>query len=116
MIKYSVILCIGVAYLIFVLRTGIRIPCLFYEITALKCAGCGISRMFVSLARLDIIAAFKYNPFVFITGPFVILYLCSSELEYVKHGSRNAQKWSVFIYTELFFALAYGVLRNIFPI
>lgn len=114
-IKYSVILLVGIAYLVFVLCTGLRIPCPFYEITDLKCPGCGISRMFVSLARLDVIAAFKYNPFVFITGPLLVIYLVSSEIEYVKHGRESTKKWGALLYAELLLALAYGVLRNLFP-
>ena len=114
-IKYSAILLVGVAYLVFVLCTGLRIPCPFYEITDLKCPGCGISRMFAALARLDFIAAFKYNPFVFITGPLLVTYLVLCETEYVKHGSESAKRWNAFLYAELFLALAYGVLRNVFP-
>ena len=115
-IKYSVILFIGFSYLIFVLCTGIRIPCLFYEITGLKCPGCGISRMFVSLAKLDFAAAFKFNPFALITGPFVLLYFVLNEIEYVKNGNGRREKLKVFIYPELVAALIYAVIRNIFPI
>lgn len=115
-VKYAIILGIALAYLVFVLLTGIGIPCIFHEITGFKCPGCGISRMFVSLARLDIAAAFKYNPFIFITGPFIIAYLAFSEVKYIISGSNKMGKWEIFLWVELFLMLAYGILRNIFPI
>jgi hypothetical protein len=116
LIKYSVILGIGFAYLIFVLCTGIRIPCVLYELTGYKCCGCGVSRMFVSIAKLDFITAFKFNPFIFITGPFIIAYISVSEVRFVTHGDRDMKKWSPYLYAELVLALLYGVLRNFLPI
>ena len=115
-IKCSVIFGIAVAYLIFVLCTGIGIPCLFYKVTGLKCVGCGISRMLVCLVRLDFVSAFGHNPFLFITGPFLIVYLVCGEVKYVLRGSRRLEKADKFLWAVLVFAIAYGILRNIFPI
>ena len=61
LLKYAIVFAIALAYLIFVLCTGIGIPCIFYEITGLKCVGCGISRMLVSIVKLDF-AAFPTLP------------------------------------------------------
>ena len=108
------ILGIGLLYLIFVLCTGIRIPCLFYELSGLKCPGCGVTRMMVSLSRMDFVAAFQYNPFLFVTGPFLLAYLAASEVKYVLHGNRNMGKWQLFLWIELILLLLYGILRNIF--
>ena len=115
-VKYSVVFGILLAYLIFVLCTGIGIPCVFSKITGFKCVGCGISRMFVSLARLDFVSAFKYNAFLFITGPFLIAYFACGEIKYVLYGNGRMGKWEIFLWVELVLALAYGVLRNIFSI
>ena len=114
--KYGVILLVGIAYLIFVLLTEIRIPCIFYEITGLKCPGCGITRMIVSVARLDLASAFKYNPFLFITGPFILLYLAFLEIKYVLSGSTAMDKWTALVWIELILAIVYCVMRNISPI
>ena len=113
LIKYSVILGIGLLYLIFVLSTGIRIPCLFYELTGLKCPGCGVTRMLVSIARLDFAAALHYNPFLFVTGPIIVAYLAAAETKYVLHGNRSMGKWQLLLWAELILLLAYGILRNI---
>ena len=115
-IKYSIVLGIALAYLIFLLCTGIGIPCIFSKITGLKCVGCGISRMFVSLFKLDIVSAFWYNPFLFITGPFLLAYLAVGEIRYIRSGSRKMGKWEIFLWIELALAIVYGIFRNIFPI
>ena len=115
-IKYSVLLGIAAAYLIFVLCTGLGIPCLFYEITGLKCPGCGISKMFISLVKLDVVSAFWHNPFLFITGPFLIAYLAAGEVKYVRTGNNDMGKWEIFLWVEIALVLTYAVLRNIFPI
>ncbi len=115
-IKYGVILAIGLGYLFFVLLSGVRIPCIFYELTGLKCPGCGVTRMIVSVARLDFAAAFGYNPFLFITGPLLLIYLAFSEAKYVLSGNTRMGKWVMFIWAELILAIIYGVLRNIYPI
>ena len=115
-IKYGIILGIGLAYLLFVLLSGFRIPCVFYELIGLKCPGCGITRMIVSIARFNFTDAFRYNPFLFITGPFILIYLAISEAKYVLYGNRKMGNWEIFILIELTLAIAYGVLRNIYPI
>jgi hypothetical protein len=112
-VKYSVIFGILLAYLVFVLCTGMGIPCLFNKITGLKCVGCGISRMLVALVRFDFASAFKHNAFLFVTGPFLIAYIAFSEVRYVLNGSRRMGKYEIFLWVELVLAIAYGVLRNI---
>ena len=107
---------IALAYLIFVLLTGIGIPCLINLTTGFKCVGCGISRMLISLVKLDFASAFKYNPFLFVTGPIIIAYLVACEIKYILHGNRNMGKWEIILWVELILAIAYMILRNIFPI
>ena len=114
LIKYGVIFGIALAYLIFVLCTGLGIPCVFHAITKLECPGCGVTRMLISIVKLDFISAFWYNPFLFVTGPFLIAYLIACELKFIKHGNRNMGKWQIFMYVELALALLNGLLRNIF--
>ena len=114
--KYAILLGIGLAYLIFVLIAGFGIPCIFHLITGLQCPGCGISRMFVSLAKLDFVSAFKYNSFVFITGPFLLAYVIANEIKYIVTGNNKMGKWEIFLWVESALAIAFGVLRNIFPL
>ncbi len=67
---FAWVLGLGLAYLIWLLITGLPIPCPFYEWTGLPCPGCGTTRMFLSLARLDLTAAFRYHP-VMLFGLFL---------------------------------------------
>ncbi len=62
---YSSVVIIGLLYYLWVKLTGKAIPCLYYLTTGLYCPGCGISRMFISLFKLDVKSAFAYNPVVF---------------------------------------------------
>ena len=51
---------IGIFYIL--AQHGIAIPCLFNKLTGLLCPGCGNSRAALALMRLDLPAAFRYNP------------------------------------------------------
>lgn len=67
----SVLVCIGICYLVWIRLTGLAMPCMFRYITGFKCPGCGITTMFTSLAALNFEASFNANPFLFVTAPFL---------------------------------------------
>ena len=108
-----VLLAIGLAYVLWVRVTGIGIPCLFYTVTGLKCPGCGISRMLLSLLRLDFRAAFRYNPFLLLTSPILMFLLIESDLQYVRNKRRKTILGQVLLWGEIVGLLAYGIIRNI---
>lgn len=57
------VLCLGAVAVFYLLaQRGIAIACPFYKITGLLCPGCGNSRAALALMRLDLPAAFRYNP------------------------------------------------------
>lgn len=58
---YGWILAVGFAYVLWLRYTGIGIPCLLNSATGLLCPGCGVSRMFLALLKLDFAGAFRYN-------------------------------------------------------
>ena len=131
----GIILGIGIIYLLSVtlpIKKGEPlwhgIPCVFYEGTeyifkllnieheGIKCAGCGLSRMLISLVKLDFVSAFWYNPFLFITGPLLIAYLVAQNIKYIITGKENMGKWQIFLYVEGGLAVIYMILRNFLPI
>ena len=57
---------IGTVYASWVLLTGKFIECFYWKATGYLCPGCGLTRMFISLIKLDVAAAFNYNPVMFI--------------------------------------------------
>ncbi len=63
---YGAILGAGFLYLLLMKVTGFQLNCAFRSRTGLLCPGCGGSRMFLSLFRLEIGEAFRYNPFLFL--------------------------------------------------
>ena len=113
--RYALILAIGVVYLLITLYVGYGIPCLFNKLTGLQCAGCGATRMAMSLARLDFKAAFGYNQFLFITGPFILAYIVYYEITYALTCQRPSKKWDIAVFAVLVGAVVFGILRNVIP-
>lgn len=62
---YGITITAGLIYYIWIAVTGLSIPCVSYELTGYLCPGCGTSRMFLYLAKFDIVNAFNSNPVVF---------------------------------------------------
>lgn len=65
------------AYCVIAIITGI--PCLIKGLTGVSCPGCGMTRSFLALLRLDFSGAWYYHPLVFYlliaTPIMLILYL-----------------------------------------
>ena len=135
LITYGIVLAIAFIYLLSVtlpLKKGEPlwhgIPCVFYEGTehlfkllkieheGIKCAGCGLSRMLISMVKLDFVSAFWYNPFLFVTGPLLIAYFVAQNIKFIITGKENMGKWQIFLYIEGGLAVLYMILRNFLPI
>lgn len=110
----GIILLVGIIYFIFVKLTHLGIPCVFNLVTGLYCPGCGISRMFISLAAFDFKAAFGYNAFVMTVGPFAVIYALRHYIIYILKGSQKSGKFEfVLLVITLVLAIFFGILRNI---
>lgn len=108
------ILIIGVCYGIFVIKTGLGIPCIFKLITGFKCPGCGITTMFTHLMQLDFLKAFESNKMLFILLPILLLVFNKYIYIFIKTGKRELSKGqSVVINISLVLLIAFGILRNI---
>ena len=116
LIRYGALLTIGFIYLAITLYVGYGVRCVFNKYTGLQCPGCGATRMAMALAKLQFVAAFKYNAFLFITGPFILGSIIFNEVRFVRTGQHPSSKWRTVMIVLLILALIYGVLRNIFPI
>lgn len=104
----------GVLYGLFVEKTHLGIPCLFHQITGLKCPGCGITRMAVALLHLDIEGAFEANPAILILSPVFLVVFITYIISYVKTGEwkmgrlQNGAVWFCIVVL-----LLYGIGRNL---
>lgn len=101
-------------YLLAVCFTPFRIPCVFRLITGLKCPGCGVTTLLVSMLTLNTGRAFNANPFLFITSPLIV-----SELIYYFYMSskrlppHSLPLWNnVLVYTYTAALCIFGILRN----
>lgn len=113
--KHIIYFIIGFAYYIWVVFTGIYIPCVFNLITGLKCPGCGISHMLVSLSRFDISDAFFCNPLLFIAIPVLTAIYIVKKIYYIRNGTKMVD-CKVIRYLEYFFlglTICFWVIRNL---
>ncbi|MCR5676214.1 MAG: DUF2752 domain-containing protein [Lachnospiraceae bacterium] len=108
------ILAIGAAYYLFISITHLGIPCPVKLLTGYSCPGCGISHLFLSLAKFDLAGAFSANPFVFVLLPFALLYAFYRAHVYVKNGVTEFSIAETAVFTILLIAaVLFAVLRNL---
>ena len=112
-IRAAVILSLLGAAGLLLSQAGAGIPCVFHLITGLDCPGCGVTRMLRALAAGDLAAAWRFNPFVLLALPLLLLLFLRLTVRYVITGQRapnrgeNALVWVLIAGLVLF-----GILRN----
>ena len=108
------LLLVGVLYLIFILIFKKGIPCIFYLLFDKYCPGCGITRMCVALARLDIPAAMSHNLLAFFLVPVLLVIFFCKAVGFVKTGSWKRSKLETGFYLVAFaLCIVFTVLRNL---
>lgn len=107
------ILVFGTAYYVFIRLTHISIPCVFHMVTGLKCPGCGITGMFLCLAKADFVGAFHKNAAVFCLLPFWIIYGAIKILFNPKWTEKNSKAEKILIWTTVAVLIMFGILRNV---
>lgn len=111
------IVVVGISYLIFFHYTGYGIPCLINKIFNVNCPGCGITRMINEFASFNIKEAFKYNYFLFITLPLVILFILYIIYSWIRYGIIKGKKIIIFLGIIYFILLIiWAIVRNIYGI
>ena len=109
----AALLVISILYLLFVEKTHIAIPCIFHEVTGMRCAVCGTTTMLRLLLKLDFPAAFNSNQFIFVTAP-----LLAAEFIYVSclyEAKIPVPKWNkLLIYFYIALLLIFMIFRNIY--
>lgn len=112
---FAVLAVAGVLYGLITGWLGFGIPCPVHYFTGFKCPGCGVSRMFISLMKLDFKSAFEANRLLLVTLPVIASLLFVYFFRYIKTGSRKIFKAENIIYIVLIITfLIFGVVRN-FP-
>ena len=76
---------------------GVTCPILF--LTGISCAGCGMSRAWLSLLRLDLAGAFAFHPLFWLPVPAAALLLLRRKLP------ERAFRWGIGLVCVLFFSV-----------
>ena len=103
-------------YFIFHLITDFYIPCPIHKIFHVYCPGCGVSRMLVSILKLDFVKAFNYNKLLFILFPFALFLYIEFIYSVIKKKEPLYKKIDNKVwYILIVILIIYAVLRNIIP-
>jgi len=94
--------------------TGWGLPCPFHLLTGLNCPGCGVSRMLLSLLRLDLPAAFGYNAVLLCLLPVLFALFLAHAIRYVRDGSAALSRFGRGTELGLVCVLVlWGLVRNL---
>ena len=104
----------GILYWCVVRILGGGIPCVFHEVTGLRCPGCGITHFAVSAAKLDFGEALRANMFAPVIIVFCAWTAFYTSYKYIRTGCYRLTAGSTA--AEVIFLAAFvlwGVARNI---
>ena len=85
--------------------------CIFYEITSLKCPGCGITKMLASFMRFDLVKGIKYNYFLAFTFPFILWIIGYSCYLYVV-DKKSGKIFNISCYVYVGLLVVWAFVRN----
>ena len=107
-----ILLTVGAAYAVFVILTKKSIPCLFHSLTGLKCPGCGVSRMFLALFRLDVKSAFIANGAILCLLPLMAATAARLVYVYIRYGTVRDKAAEISVWLMITVLLVFGIIRN----
>lgn len=107
----TIVIILLISYLYLGNIFNIYIDCPIKKITGLYCPGCGITRMFQAILRLDLYQAFRFNPLLFISLPFFIFFMLEDIIT-KKEPLYNKIPTKLLVIIIIIFII-YGILRNI---
>ncbi len=103
----------GGVYSVFTVLTGWGIPCPVHLLTGLSCPGCGISRFFLALLRLDFSGAVSQNLALAVLLPVWTVVGLVEFWWNPKALEKPSSLLTVLEIGSLVLLLAFGVLRNL---
>ena len=68
--------------LIYVFLSVLGIGCPIKFLTGISCAGCGMTRAWISLFKMDIQGAFYYHPLFFLPAIYLLLFIFKDKISY----------------------------------
>ncbi len=111
----AVVALLGISYALIVGFTPLYLPCIFNLITGYLCPGCGITRMFMAIFRMDFAAAYGYNAGVFVALMPMAVFLTSWAITYVRSGNAILNKWQkIFAWAMAVYLILWAIVRNLY--
>ena len=89
--RIEVITSVAAVVVLYVILESFGVTCPIKYITGLSCAGCGMSRAWISLLHFNIHDAFMYHPLFFLPPVVVIVMLFKSKI--------NIKFYKIFMFT-----------------
>ncbi|MCP5107809.1 MAG: DUF2752 domain-containing protein [bacterium] len=93
------------AYILYLLKGFPPVTCVFKGVTGYPCPTCGSTRALFHLSRLEIAAAFRLNPLVFLAGAAFILWVC-----YGVYMLASGKRFKITLSKRESFFLRWGIL------
>ena len=100
------LLCAGLLYGFVLIPLGVRIPCLFYRFTGLRCPGCGITDLCLALLHGHFVPSYNWG--LVLVSPALVWLL----VRLWKNGACGKAEKAVSA-ALLAFLLIWGVVRNL---
>lgn len=94
------------------IKFDIGVMCPLNEWLNIECPGCGVTRMCEALLEGKIYQAFRYNAYIFITGPTVAMIYIWQAFIYIKEN-RLLTYLDVFLVSFALGLAVFGIMRNI---
>lgn len=109
----ALFVCTGLLYALGVSVFHGGIPCVFHDITGLRCPGCGMTHAMMALLRLDFESFIKANLFAPLIVIFLITAFISTSFKYIKTGIYRLSAVNSFVEISfLVLFIAWGISRN----
>ena len=112
--KSTILLAIGLAYVIIIRVFHFGINCPIKTLTGFSCPGCGVSTMCLALLKLDFAGAFYANPVLLIMLPIIVIIIIESVVRYIRFNSYEVSRFSrAVLMIMIILLLIFGVIRNL---
>ena len=99
-------------YMVIKSKFGISIECQTKVLLGIDCAGCGVTRMIESMLNLDFYQAFRWNPMIFVSLPFILIFYIWQSIAFIKYASLSSKADKLLI-IYFIILMIFGILRNI---
>lgn len=93
----------------------LSLKCLFFEITGLKCPGCGLTRMLFSFLGLEFFKGVQYNYFLAYSSPVLMWILGYLVYTYVR-DKKTGKIFDIVCLVYILLLVVWCVFRNIFGV